>query len=207
MSTINNTDLFLVTRAGTNYQVTAADVASFAGGGGGTYTGTLPIVVTGSAISINAATTGLFGSVQLADASASQAGTSATLVSTPAFTVPKDAAGMAGAALLPGSAAAFAGTVATGMIRYNNSTPPAYLEYYNGSVWVPLASTSATQTFGLGLNVTGLFVKSSVPEAATPPAVGALPAQAVLGSTYYDTNLGAMFIYYSNGGAPAWVMV
>lgn len=38
MSTINNTDLFLVSRAGTNYQVTAADVSAFAGGGGGAVT-------------------------------------------------------------------------------------------------------------------------------------------------------------------------
>ena len=48
MSTINNTDLFLVTRAGTNYQVTAADVSSFTA-----YTVTLPLVITGRDISLN----------------------------------------------------------------------------------------------------------------------------------------------------------
>jgi hypothetical protein len=93
------------------------------------------------------------------------------------------------------------------MIRYNNSTPPAYLEYYNGSGWVALASVSATQTFGLGLNVTGNLVKAAVKEAVAPPTAGALPTEAVIGSTYYDTNLGVMFIYYSNGGTPAWVQV
>jgi hypothetical protein len=35
MSTINNTDIFLIVRGETNYKVTAADVATFAGGGGG----------------------------------------------------------------------------------------------------------------------------------------------------------------------------
>lgn len=179
MSTLNNTDLFIVERSGVNYSVDAASVAAFAGSGG-----------------ISAAT--------LAQAAA---GTLNTVYSSPETAVPKDSSGMAGAAILPGSAAAYAGTPAAGMLRYNNSTPPAYLEYYNGSAWVPLATVSATQTFGLGLNVTGQLVKAAVPEAVAPPAAGALPTQAVIGSTYYDTNLGAMFMYYSNGGAPTWVMV
>jgi len=202
---LTGTDLFLVSRGAVNYRVTATEVAAFAGGG--SITGTLPIVVTGSDISINAATAAAPGSIEIATLAEAAAGTDATRASTPETSVPKDASGMAGAAILPGSAAAYAGTPTAGMIRYNNSTPPAYLEYYNGTVWVPLATVSATQTFGLGLNVTGQLVKSSVPEAATPPAVGALPTQAVIGSTYYDTNLGAMFLYYSNGGTPAWVMV
>ena len=37
MSTINNTDLFLIARGTSNYQVTAADVAAFTGGGGGSF--------------------------------------------------------------------------------------------------------------------------------------------------------------------------
>jgi hypothetical protein len=107
-------------------------------------TGTAPIVVatgtTTPAISINAATTSLPGSVQLADAAASQAGTSATLVSTPAFTVSKDAANMTGAAILPSGTtlqrAAIASPVA-GMARFN--TTNTSLEFYDGTKWVPLA--------------------------------------------------------------------
>jgi hypothetical protein len=37
MSTINNTDLFLIARGTANYHVTAADVAAFTGGGGGSF--------------------------------------------------------------------------------------------------------------------------------------------------------------------------
>jgi hypothetical protein len=51
---------------------------------------------------------------------------------------------MAGAAILPGSGAAYAGTPTVGMIRYNNSTPPAVIEYYNGSSWVALFSGTPT---------------------------------------------------------------
>lgn len=101
-------------------------------------TGTLPIVSSGGFtpdISINAATTALFGSVQLADAAASQGGTSPTLVSTPAFSVPKDAAGMGGAALIPGGNNAARPAGVTGMMRYNNQAAPAVMEYYNGAAW------------------------------------------------------------------------
>lgn len=111
-----------------------------AGGGGGSVTGvtgTLPIVSTGGAapvLSINAATTLLPGSVQLANAAASQAGTSATLVNTPAFSVPKDAAGMTGAALLPaGTDAQRPGTPVAGMLRMNTTLNPDSMEAYDGT--------------------------------------------------------------------------
>ena len=121
----------------------ASSGISGAGGGGGgsgvtSVTASAPIASSGGAtpvISIAAATTGAQGSVQLAGAVASAAGTSATLVSTPAFSVPKDAAGMTGSAHIPAgttgqqpSAAAYAG-----QLRYNTSTPA--LEYSNGAAW------------------------------------------------------------------------
>jgi hypothetical protein len=86
MSTINNTDLFLVSRAGTNYQVTAADVSAFTGGGGGTYTGTLPIVVTGTVISISPATNASAGSMSAADKAKLDG--AATIVSSVTGTLP-----------------------------------------------------------------------------------------------------------------------
>jgi hypothetical protein len=115
-------------------------------------TGTLPITVaTGTStplIGINAATTALPGSVQLADAAASQAGTSATLVSTPAFTVSKDAATMTGAALLPsGTTGQQPGTLVEGMTRVNTDTRTA--EIYTNSSWQAIQSTSSGQFAGL----------------------------------------------------------
>lgn len=279
MSTINNTDLFLVTRAGTNYQVTGADVATFSvlsglpsqsgqggkflttdgttlswattGGGsgvtsfsagstgftpsaattgvitlagslnvanGGTgatsasaaltnllpaqgpnagkflttdgsvvswgspagagtvtnVTGTLPITVaTGTStpvIAINAATAAAAGSIEIATLAEAATGTDATRALTPESGVPKDASGMAGAALLPGSAAAFSGTAATGMIRYNNLTPPAVIEYYNGSAWIALgglaAATLAEAKAGT-LNTVANTPQTSVPKDAS----------------------------------------
>jgi hypothetical protein len=117
------------------------------GGGGGTVTGvtgTLPIVSTGGAapvLSINAATTSLPGSVQLADGTASKAGTSATLVNTPAFSVPKDASGMTGAALLPtGTTLQQPATPVAGMLRGNTDYPTDTIEAYDGvtASWRPL---------------------------------------------------------------------
>ena len=118
------------------------------GGGGGTVTGvtgTLPIVSTGGVapvLSINAATTSLPGSVQLADGTASKAGTSTTLVNTPAFSVPKDAANMTGAAILPSGTnaqrTAITGLTA-GMTRFNTDYTPDSLEVYNGTAWKQLA--------------------------------------------------------------------
>ena len=204
MSTINNTDLFLVSRAGTNYQVTAADVSAFAGGGGGGVasfsagtTGLTPIAATTGAVTLagvlgiaNGGTgqttaqaaidallpsqggnsgkflttngsvtawsaTPLNGVATLAEAAA---GTITDKYSSPQTAVPKDASGMAGAAILPGSAAAYSGTAATGMIRYNNLTPPAVIEYYNGSAWTALSTGGGgggvTQiTAGTGISI------------------------------------------------------
>lgn len=57
MSTINNTDVFLIVRGETNYKVTAADVATFAGGGGvtsfaGGTTGLTPATATTGAVTL-----------------------------------------------------------------------------------------------------------------------------------------------------------
>jgi hypothetical protein len=113
-------------------------VATASGGGGGTVTGvtaTAPLVSSGGAapnLTINAATTSLPGSVQLADATASKVGTSATLVNTPAFSVPKDASGMTGAAILPGGADGTRPAAPTaGMTRWNSTRD--YLEVYTGA--------------------------------------------------------------------------
>jgi hypothetical protein len=137
--------------AGAAGSMSAADKAKLDGAATivSAVTGTLPITVaTGTStplIAINAATTTTAGSAQLADATASKAGTSATLVSTPAFSVPKDAAGMTGAAILPAGTNLQRAAIATpvaGMARLNTSITA--LEYYNGTNWVPLSPNSPT---------------------------------------------------------------
>jgi len=314
MSTINNTDLFLVSRAGTSYQVTAADVASYsttsglpvqagqgglflttngstlswaaAGGASGvtswsggttgltpasattgavtlagilnianggtgastlaglqaaalptqapadagkflstngstaswaaagtvtSVTGTLPITVaTGTTtplIAINAATNAAAGAIEIATLAEAAAGTDATRALTPESGVPKDASGMAGAALLPGSAAAFSGTVATGMIRYNNSTPPAVIEYYNGSAWVALgglAAASLAQAATGTSNAVANTPQTSVPKDASGMTGAAIipsgtqaqrPGTPTLGMTRVNTTTDTLEFY------------
>jgi hypothetical protein len=90
--------------------------------------------------------------VQLADAAASQAGTSATLVSTPAFAVPKDAANMTGAALIPGGVdGGRPGTPSGGMFRYNTTLSPDSMEFYDAgqAAWIALATLPQLQGVAL----------------------------------------------------------
>lgn len=62
-------------------------------------------------------------------------------VSTKANAVLKDSNLTTGAALIPGgNDAARPGTPATGMLRYNDQTSPAVVEYYDGSAWVTLST-------------------------------------------------------------------
>ncbi len=147
--------------------------SSAAGGGGGTVTGvtaSLPLASSGGTAPVISAT--------LATAIQAAAGTSNVVLSTPEFTVPKDASGMAGAALLPGSAAAYAGTPATGMIRYNNSTPPAVIEYYNGSGWVAVGTPATLAEAATGTVAT----KFLSPQTGVPKDASGMTGAAILPS-------------------------
>jgi hypothetical protein len=286
MSTINNTDLFLVSRAGTSYQVTGADVATFAtlsglpsqGGNSGKVLSTngsgvlswITVGGTGTVTSVNVSggTTGLTysggpvtasgtitmagvlgvanggtgqttaqaaidallptqtgnggkylttngsvtawsatplnGAASLAEAAA---GTITDKYSSPQTAVPKDASGMAGAALLPGSAAAYSGTAAMGMIRYNNLTPPAVIEYYNGSAWVALgglAAASLAQAATGTSNTVANTPQTSVPKDASGMTGAALlpsgtnaqkPGTPVTGMTRFNTDTDTLEVY------------
>jgi hypothetical protein len=140
-------------------------VATASGGGGGTVTGvtaTAPLVSSGGAapnLTINAATTGALGAVQIGtnlqvtggtisifDASDTQkgvvemataaeaaTGTSATLAAPVAFSVPKDAANMTGAAILPSGTTLQRPTPVAGMLRMNTDNSPDSLEAYDGA--------------------------------------------------------------------------
>jgi len=147
---------------------------SAGGGGGGTVTGvtaTAPLVSSGGAapnLTINAATTGALGAVQIGtnidvttgtisikNASATDkgvieiatlaeaaTGTDATRALTPSTGVPKDAATMTGAAILPSGTDAQRAAIATpvvGMTRFN--TTSNYEEVYTGVAggWQKLA--------------------------------------------------------------------
>jgi len=126
---------------------------SAGGGGGGSVTavtGTLPITVaTGTStpvIAINAATNAAAGSIEIATLAEAATGTDATRASTPETSVPKNAAGMTGAALIPGgNNAARPGTPVKGMTRYNDDDgDPAYMEFYNGTSWSPIATLTTS---------------------------------------------------------------
>jgi hypothetical protein len=108
-----------------------------------------------------------------------------------------------------GSAAMPAGTSlqrdaapAQGYTRFNSTN--GTLEFWDGAAWSSVASSSL---LGLGLTTNNIYTVTKVTEAAVPPTPGAGQTQAILGSTYYDTTLGQMFTYYSNGGSPVWVAV
>ena len=107
-------------------------------------TGTAPIAITGTAanpnVTITAATTAAAGSVELADSTEAAAGTDATRAMTPATSVPKTPADMTGAALIPGGNNAARPAPVEGMLRYNNQTAPAVMEYYDGTAWVTLST-------------------------------------------------------------------
>jgi len=108
-----------------------------------------------------------------------------------------------------GSAAMPAGTSlqrdaapAQGYTRFNSTT--GTLEFWDGAAWSSVASSSL---LGLGLTTNNIYTVTKVTEAAVPPTPGTGQTQAILGSTYYDDNLGQLFLYYSNGGSPVWAAV
>ena len=138
---LTGTDLFIVSRGGANFKVTGAEITTFIGGVT-SVTGTLPIVIAGSAavpdITINAATTTTKGSIQIATLAEAVTGTLATSALTPESGVPKNASGMTGAAILPGGTSGTRPAGATtGWLRYdtdqvNEATiPQDFVEYYD----------------------------------------------------------------------------
>lgn len=189
MSTINNTDTFLIARGTSNYKVTAADVAAYTGGGGGGVTGitvTAPITDTGTAtapiIGINLATTTLPGSIQIATLVEAATGTLATSALTPETGVPKDASGMTGAAILPGGTTGQQpGGASDGWFRYNSTLK--VLEYYANSAWLPLV-------FGGG-TTGGVSVQAAAAAPATRP--NGAPLQG--GDIYYNTTDKTLYTY------------
>lgn len=187
------TDLFIVGRAAVNYKITADDLATYIFSSGKIGLG---LNVTGGIVKV-----------------------SIPVASTP------PAAGPSVTGAIDGSLY-WDDTLTQLFIRYNNGGSPVWVAaapsagggggsgtVTNVTGTLPIAVATGTTTpvvsinQGLGVATNGNFLVAKVTEATSPPAAGTGAAQAVIGSTYYDTNLGAMFIYYSNGGTPTWVMV
>jgi hypothetical protein len=106
-----------------------------------------------------------------------------------------------GSAVIPaGTSAQRDAAPGVGYTRYNSTI--GSLEFWDGSSWEPSGSP-----LGLGLAFNNVNIASKTPEASVPPTIGGGPTNAFLGSTYYDDNLGQLFLYYSNGGSPVWVAV
>jgi hypothetical protein len=199
----NLTQLFIRYNNGGNpVWVAAAPQASGGGGGVTAVTATAPLAATAGSAPVISAT--------LATAAQAAAGTSAAVLMTPQFAVPKDAAGMAGAAILPGSNAAYVGSPTVGMIRYNNSTPPAVIEYYNGSAWVALGGGGGGTAATLAEAAAGTInTKYSSPETAVPKnAAGMTGAGLMPGGTDAQrplTPVKGMFRFNDQGGGDAFV--
>jgi hypothetical protein len=65
---------------------------------------------------------------------------------------------------------------------------------------------SASSYAGLGLTTDASnALKVAIPESDTTPPIGAAQNQGVVGSLYWDNNLGALFIYYNDGSKSQWV--
>jgi hypothetical protein len=71
----------------------------------------------------------------------------------------------------------------------------------------PTGWTTTSQAPGLGLAISGSFVKVSIPIQFGPPATGVIAAGAIDGSMYWDNNLGEMFIRYNDGSSTQWVQI
>jgi hypothetical protein len=152
-------------------------------------TGTLWYDISGAGLVIwdGASWVGVGGGGGLAAATLAQAaaGTLNTVALTPESGVPKDAAGMAGAALLPGSGAAYVGTPATGMIRFNNSTPPATIEYYDGTTWQTIPTTTGGGLGAATLAQAAAGTSNAValtPESGVPKDASGMTGAAILPS-------------------------
>jgi hypothetical protein len=108
-------------------------------------------------------------------------------------------------AVIPGGTTAQQQTApapVAGYIRYNSDLKT--LEVFDGATW---GASITSSNLGLGVSTNGIYTVTKVTEAAVPPTPGTGQTQAILGSTYYDVNLGQMFTYYSNGGSPVWASV
>ena len=86
-----------------------------------------------------------------------------------------------------------------GYTRFN--TTDGSLEVYNGTAWSQVGAIAG----GLGVDITDDVAKGYTQTSSAPPAVGTLPTEAIDGSTYWDDNLGVLFIYYNDGTSSQWV--
>lgn len=85
-------------------------------------------------------------------------------------------------------------------------TASSTLKIYQTTV-APTGWTATAQTPGLGLAISGSFVKVSIPIQFGPPAPGVTAAGSIDGSMYWDDNLGVMFIRYNDGTSTQWVQI
>ena len=110
----------------------------------------------------------------------------------------------------------FVAGTSVGVVKLNNSSG------YNNYVWPSAAGVAGTllscgvggalswvSTFvsaaGLGTSISGNVIKVSIPTISPAPAIGTSPSQAIDGSLYWDSSLGALFIRYNDGVTSQWV--
>ena len=191
MSTINNTDLFLVSRAGVNYKVTGATIAAFVGG----------------VLTFSAGTTGLTPSAPQAGAvvlsgtlNVASGGTGATTAAGALTNLLPSQSGNPGKVLTTNGSVTSWVTPSTGTVTNVTATAPIVVA--TGTSTPALSFNS-----GLGTAVNGGFLKASTPIQNGPPTPGTAQLQAIDGSVYWDNNTGLMFVRYNDGSSVQWVQV
>ena len=124
--------------------------------------------------------------------------------------------GGAGVAIANDGTISFVASTSTGVVKLNNSSA------YNNYVWPSAAGAAGTllscgaggtlswvstfvSTAGLGTNISGNVIKVSIPTVSPAPAIGTSPSQAIDGSLYWDSSLGALFVRYNDGVTSQWV--
>lgn len=124
--------------------------------------------------------------------------------------------GGAGVVIANDGTISFYAATSTGVVKLNNTSA------YNSYVWPSAAGAAGTllscgvggalswvstfvSTAGLGTSISGNVIKVSIPTVSPAPAVGSAPAQAIDGSLYWDSSLGALFVRYNDGVTSQWV--
>ena len=124
--------------------------------------------------------------------------------------------GGAGVAIANDGTISFVSGTSTGVVKLNNGSG------YNSYIWPSAAGAAGTllscgvggtlswvstfvSTAGLGTNISGNVIKVSIPTVSPAPAIGTSPSQAIDGSLYWDSSLGALFVRYNDGVTSQWV--
>jgi hypothetical protein len=102
------------------------------------------------------------------------------------------------------------GQAEPGSLYWDSTLGELFIYYDDGTTaqWVSTTGSSAPLPApGFGLVLQSGIYKTSAPALNFPPTVSTAPTDAVDGSMYYDTFLGAMFYRYNDGFTSQWIQI